>query len=176
MTEWPSHIRKDHDRHGTLRVYCISPEGRKIRLRSEPFSKKWWAEYAEARSENDPQGDVLSAAREALWKAAHRSKIKGRDFDLDVDWLKRKLARQGNRCAISGILFSGRNPKTANGRRDPFLPSLDRIDPDKGYTRKNTRIVCLIGNIALSDFGEVALARFARGYIDKTPHFEGESE
>lgn len=37
------------------------------------------------------------------------------------------------------------------------MPSIDRIDSNKGYVRGNIRIVCYIANLAMSQFGEGAL-------------------
>lgn len=46
-------------------------------------------------------------------------------------------------CQISGIKFIINNVP-----REPFAPSIDRINPNKGYTPENIQIVCWIYNSA----------------------------
>lgn len=58
-------------------------------------------------------------------------------FDLDLEW----LTTQPDHCAVSGIAFS----VSASG---PLTPSFDKIDPKGGYTKTNTRLVCLWVNTA----------------------------
>lgn len=56
--------RFDRDRHGNPRWYAIDPQGRKVRLRAEPGSDAWAAEYAAAvkgahmEIEGEPTGSL----------------------------------------------------------------------------------------------------------------------
>lgn len=45
----------------------------------------------------------------------------------------------------------------------PFAPSIDRIDPARGYTLGNIRVVSAIANMAMSDWGLTALQTFSKG-------------
>src|SRR5690606_21411241 len=47
--------------------------------------------------------------------------------------------------------------------RRPFAPSLDRIDTSTGYEAGNCRLVCVLANIALNEWGEDVFARVAIG-------------
>jgi hypothetical protein len=58
--------------------------------------------------------------------------------DLDDAWTAE--ARATTACALTGLALvvgAGR----INGEAHPLAPSLDRIDPLKGYTKSNVRIV-----------------------------------
>lgn len=74
------------------------------------------------------------------------------------------LAERANgKCELTGIAFSAqRDPGT---RMAYWAPSIDRIKNDRGYEYDNCRLVCAAVNIALSDFGTVALRRIASGLI-----------
>lgn len=63
------------------------------------------------------------------------------------------------RCAILGRKFDdpyAGNEPVGKRQRIPFSPSVDRIDCSIGYVPGNVRIVCLIVNFALSNFGDGA--------------------
>lgn len=65
------------------------------------------------------------------------------------DFFKMVMESKG-RCALTGIRFR----ITREKGRQPFAPSIDRIDSTKGYTAKNCRLVCVIVNYALNEFGD----------------------
>jgi len=62
------------------------------------------------------------------------AKNRGLAFDLTNEWA---AARWTGKCEITGIAFR------ANGTRGPhpFSPSLDKIDPSKGYVQDNCRFI-----------------------------------
>ena len=78
-----------------------------------------------------------------------RAKNHNLSFDIDFDFVKELYQKQQGRCKLSNIEFSFENVT-------PFSPSIDRISSDKGYTRDNIRLVCLIVNLALNNFGDEA--------------------
>lgn len=70
------------------------------------------------------------------------------------------------RCAVSGLEF--RNTAVGNGRaRHPFMPSLDQIEPGKGYTADNVRLVCVAANFAMNAWGLDTLIQVARGVVEQ---------
>jgi len=55
----------------------------------------------------------------------------GLDFDLTPDWFEERL-KSG--CEVTNLSFQF-------GKLTPFSPSVDRINPDKGYIKSNCRLV-----------------------------------
>ena len=98
--------------------------------------------------------------------ARDRAARYGLEFSIDIDWLLEQWQRQEGRCALTGLEMT---LEIGDGSRRyiPFNPSLDRIDPKKGYTKENTRLVCTIVNIALNQFGEDAFARMCFAYTQQ---------
>jgi hypothetical protein len=81
------------------------------------------------------------------------------DADLVMIW-----ERSEGRCAVSGLEFS--NTAVGMGRaRHPFMPSLDQIEPGKGYTADNVRLVCVAANFAMNAWGLNTLIQVAQGVI-----------
>jgi hypothetical protein len=86
---------------------------------------------------------------------------RGIPFDLNPGKIYTLMKSTGFRCAVSGIPFAKRF--AGMGKRDPWAPSLDRIENRHGYSLENVRVVCLAANIAMSDWGFDALFRLSRG-------------
>lgn len=96
--------------------------------------------------------------RAAFWRyciyasngAVMRAKKAGLPYLIDSYFIDRLLVDQGWRCAVSGIDL------TLVGEREAFGPSLDRIEPSRGYVPGNLRIVCNMVNCAMNTWGEDA--------------------
>jgi hypothetical protein len=67
-------------------------------------------------------------------------------------------------CAVSGIPFS-KKAKFGNGQMDPWAPSVDRIENRHGYLKDNVRVVCVIANIAMNQWGYDALLRLSKAVV-----------
>lgn len=90
------------------------------------------------RKKNDP---TYRASR-LLADATQRAKKNGLPIDIDLEWVSDRIV-QGY-CEVTNLKFDLRPAVPAR----PFTPSLDRIDPRKGYTKENTRVVCWVYNRA----------------------------
>lgn len=112
--------------------------------------KAWWDEakklgkhvgYRVARRNKmdaAPWGRVLKNARVNAKRA-------GVAFDLTLEW----AASFGGICAVSGIPFV-----PSFGHTGPFTPSVDRLDPAKGYTQANCRLVIWAVNRFRGEHGD----------------------
>ena len=87
-----------------------------------------------------------------------RSKRLGVPFDLDGEYLRSLFEEQGGECKLTGLAM------TTDGVKGPYTASVDRIVPEKGYTKGNVRWVCWAVNAGLGDWGEADFARVASAY------------
>lgn len=103
----------------------------------------------------------LKKHRSAFWLYCVRSELRtrykckkeGLTFDIDANVLDEMFVNQQWRCSISNISFTPPGGRGHKFDRDPFLPSIDRIIPERGYTKKNIRLVCLVLNLAINEWG-----------------------
>jgi len=96
--------------------------------------------------------------------ANSRSKKLKIDCDIDLPFLIDLYNEQNGKCALTGIYFN--LTKFGNTKR-AFAPSIDRINCNAGYTKNNIRIVCLIVNLALNDFGDSAFDIMCKSYVKR---------
>lgn len=165
------YLSNDPDRNGNARTYLRRPGARKIRLFSEVGTPEFIAEYGAAmrgerpappRKRDPVEGRIEVLAEAAVLRARKRAYEHRRTFGLTVEDSLQLLRRQSYRCAVSGLKF--RAPD-APGFREPYAPSLDRINSALGYDPDNTRWVLTAVNIALSDWGEDQLVQIAAAIV-----------
>lgn len=84
-------------------------------------------------------------------QARLRANKSGIPYDLDAHRPAIRARFDKGHCEMTGIPFVIQNGRSAYG------PSIDRIDPKKGYVYTNIRIVLDIMNVAMNAFGEETL-------------------
>jgi hypothetical protein len=167
-------VQCEKNRHGTPVYYFRRGKTEpRIRLVGVPGTKEFDASYWEAFETGKMTPRLISRQRSARQKmeltmrrrlisAKNRASEKGREFDLDFDWLMERITAQGFKCDLTGIPFFSESDNQAS--RDPFAPSIDRIDCSKGYTKGNVRIIIYALNVMLNDWGEGVFYRVALAY------------
>jgi hypothetical protein len=111
------------------------------------YMRNWYA-----KSTRDPLQKIKT-----LMNGAHkRARQKGVPCSLTAAWCER--AAKQTHCSVTGIAFEY-GERLRGTSVDPRTPSLDRIDPKKGYTPDNVRLVCHWVNVAR---GELTDAQFKR--------------
>ena len=171
------YVRSYKDRDGVPRLYFHHARMRNYALRGPIGSAEFLSDYNEVLSmladaeksafADLPLSDPMMPFVRLWRKAKERSTERGHEFDLTPEAIKALAEGQEYRCAISGLEMKIPRPKTNKGR-DPYYMSIDRIDCARGYTKDNVRLVCLIVNIARSDWGEAPLMRVATAIRQKS--------
>lgn len=73
------------------------------------------------------------------------------------------LARRSKGCCeLTGLKFEF--DQKPGWKRHPLGPSIDRIDPERGYEVDNCRLICLALNIAINEWGESVYRQVAEAY------------
>lgn len=72
-------------------------------------------------------------------------------FDIDIPWIEEKL--RAGKCELSNIDLYIKEYEGQQGYKpiNPRSASLDQINPGKGYTKDNVRVICDCLNKMLSD-------------------------
>jgi hypothetical protein len=104
----------------------------------------------------------------ALWKSAKSSAVKkGIEFDLTVDWIEQKLLE--GVCEVSKLkldFVSKNTGKWGHGSQNPFGPSLDKTNPNKGYTKDNVKVVVWIYNVGKQNNTHDDIMKLAKALVN----------
>ncbi|MGY6517454.1 MAG: hypothetical protein ACXIUZ_01950 [Lysobacteraceae bacterium] len=110
-----------------------------------------------AAYEATPRGKAKKLIRDARRRA---DRI-GVEFDLTFEWVEGRILQ--GRCERTGLPFYLEQSKWQFA--GPLSPSLDRIDPEKGYTTDNTRVVVWVYNQAKGRYGDGVVLAMAKGLL-----------
>ena len=95
-------------------------------------------------------------ARTLCFLAKYRAALKGLEYSLDEHREELQRVIDAGVCQVTGL------PLNLDGGKTWDSPSLDRIDPTKGYTRENVRIVLYSVNVMANLWGENKILEIAR--------------
>lgn len=77
-------------------------------------------------------------------RVKRRAKEQLLEFDLDLEWFEEKIKH--GLCEVTHLPFVSSEKKMA-----PFAASVDRTDPNKGYTKDNCKMVIWAYNACKGD-------------------------
>lgn len=104
--------------------------------------------------------DLLEAAR-------GRAKKNNIPIDIDLNYLLELYEQQGGKCKLTNLNFT-LNTRKEGQHFNPFNPSIDKINHKGGYTKENIRLVCVIVNLSLNEFGEDNFKLMCEAYINNS--------
>jgi hypothetical protein len=94
-------------------------------------------------------------------KARSRSKQKGYQTDLTIEYLKEVWDKQNGTCPYTNIKMElQRTTQDEDIKKTPIKASLDRIDPNIGYIQGNVEFVCYSVNVMKNDFTKQQMVDF----------------
>ncbi len=84
------------------------------------------------------------------------------ELDFDIDFIEKLLLN--GKCAITNLEFDFKTK--GDGRKNPFAPSIDRIDCKIGYIKKNVRLVLWQINLMKGELSDSQLLEMCRRVIE----------
>lgn len=100
-----------------------------------------------------PDTEMVSWLKKTRTSKAKKTVTRGRSpcGTLTAKWVKKWSGV--THCAITGLPFVLTGEKV-NGSPHPLSPSADRINPRRGYTDRNTRVISYFANVAKNAWPE----------------------
>jgi len=151
---------------------CVLEYGRKMYANNEEYkikrkirAKKCSEDpikKAESKERSSSFYKSISGRAKTLYKGACRRSEQYENFDITCDWIEDKL--KIGFCEITGFSFdfSPHNRYSKN----PYSPSIDRIDSTKGYTKDNVRIVLWQVNLMRGEMNDDEILLICEKFIE----------
>lgn len=124
---------------------------------SNKRSKAYYSLNRDKYQEINQQYQINNPEKRLYVSCKSTAKIKGYDFDLELSDIVIPTL-----CPILRIELTNRR----GCGRASFNPSIDRIDPSKGYIKSNIQVISDLANRMKQDATKEQLIAFAKGVLE----------
>ena len=149
---------KDKNKKDGLDPWCLECKRvsnrasyQKHKARHKATAKLWREANRDEYLKRKRHKRDIDPSNELVYSAKHRAKTKGLEFDLTKDDIVIP-----DMCPVLGTAISKRNTKQSRSS-----PSIDRIDPTRGYTKDNIQIISWQANTMKNNATKEELIAFA---------------
>lgn len=86
--------------------------------------------------------------------------------DFDSTWIYEKI--KNGYCEVTGIKFDlSTEVRSSAHAKNPWVPSIDRIDSSKPYLKENVQLVVFMYNVCKSEFSHDDVIQFCKSVNNK---------
>ena len=130
----------------------------------EAIRKKSYEKRRADKADPDKIGKMEYKALKAR-VAAHAKKGRIMGFNITPEYIQSIYDSQNGVCALSGLKFEMELGKPR--KRNPYRPSVDRINSNKGYVKGNIQFVLAIVNTMKMDYTDDILKPVIKAWAKK---------
>jgi predicted TIM-barrel fold metal-dependent hydrolase len=135
--------QKERNKMHMRRVRMLNPE------RERERNQEWASKNTERKKQNFRNWWRKNRAYDLWRRAKKRAEISGLQFDITSEQLRELIALTAC-CPYTRVVLDLEPMK--GFKRNPWAPSIDRIDSSKGYTLDNIEITSLWWNLAKNEW------------------------
>lgn len=145
-------------------------EASKRRYETDPekarkASHRWYVENPEKAREKNRRWKTDNPALHLFNQCRRRAKDRHQECTITADDIEGMLAPMT--CSATGLPLTWGHE--GDSVRNPWAPSIDRVDGSKGYVPGNVRVVCVLYNLARNDFPDEAVMAMAKALAARAP-------
>lgn len=115
----------------------------------------WYKNGGKERSQSYVKANLVKTITSSLLCGARgRARDKNLPFDIDIDYVRSMVgenAELASHCPVFGVPLDWSRMRNNGGKAVPNSPSIDRIDPERGYVKGNIKIISYRANQIKSD-------------------------
>lgn len=176
LSDCRSHFRRygidwvDAMREANRRRQADNPERhrestRRWKAENPEAGRRWYAENTERHRENTRRWIAENPARQLLNRCRGSAKQRGHECTITVEMIEKMLVPMV--CSVTGLPLSLEHG--GESARNPWAPSIDRLDCSKGYVPGNVRMVCALYNLARNDFPDEDFMKVVKALAARAP-------
>ncbi len=137
------------------------------RDRTREANVRWRGENPNTNLEKGRRWRAKNRAAVLFKSCRDNAKRRGRslDFTLTLEEVEQMLAPMT--CSATGLPLVWEHD--GSSARNPWAPSLDRLDNSIGYVPGNVRVVCWAFNCMRADFPDEVVLTLAKALADRAP-------
>lgn len=128
---------------------------------SQECRRKFDSDYVRLRNSSSFEMKLAAQVR----GIKHKCKKEKLAYDLSKEFVINKFNEQEGKCCKTGLTFTLNNCGQSGGK-SPWSPSIDRRNPNKGYTKDNVQLVCLMYNFCKGVWSEEEVKQFVNAVRD----------
>lgn len=166
-------VRKDgSQRYHPSCTACVLKYNRKLYAENDEYKVKRKTRYEnrseESKIRNKENGSafyqsVRGRALNLLKSATRRADKFPQIMDIDFDFIHNQLLT--GVCSVTGLPFDLNKPE--GSMKNPYAPSIDRIDPNVGYIKENTRLVIWQYNLMKGEISDAELLKLCKLIVER---------
>ena len=145
--------------------WCKRPFMKRTLKESKTCSKECKRQYDLTLIHKRSRKDFKHVLMQSLNRVKSKSKRLNKNCDLDLEFLENTLKAQNFACSKTNKKFEISVGAGINNR-SPWSISIDQIKPNKGYTKDNIQLVCLMYNLCKGVWSEEEVKQFANTIKD----------
>lgn len=165
-SEW--YCRASGTPAGKLCKVCVKAKNRKRSMEPEIREKRLVSQKIYSNENREKLNGYLSdyyatksgRAKSLIKSAKKRGETMG--IDIDEDFVLGLM--ESDVCSVTGIKFDYQKP--VGTKKNPYAPSLDRIDSTKGYYRDNVRLVIWQYNLMKGEITDEQLFNICKEIVN----------
>lgn len=115
-----------------------------------------------AKTRWNSENTIKLRAQRLHGNAQKRAKVNGwPTLDFDSLWLEEKI--KAGHCEVTGIPFDLNTQVSSSVHaKNPWVPSIDRIDSQKPYSKENVQVVVYMYNVCKAEFDHAHVVKFCQ--------------
>ena len=154
---------REASREASKRWLAENPDKKREKKREK--NRRWYVENPEKAREATRRWKADNPARTLLLNCRRNAKVRGQECTITADDIEALLAPMT--CSATGLPLTLEHE--GGTTRNPWAPSIDRLDNALGYVPGNVRVVCVLYNLARNDFPDEALLTMAKALAARAP-------